>query len=361
MPASMSGSRSWKVGADGGSPIAHRNATTQETKMLKAAARVLRRAVAVLGCTAAAASMPAAAQEAPMPKLITLVVPFSPGASNDLFARALAQRLGSRLGTTVIVENKPGAGGIIGAESVSRAEPDGSVLLFTSNSFTTNAAMSPKLPYDMNKSFAPVALMARSSMIFVVGRNTPFTTLPQVIEAARKPDSRLNYGSSGIGGLNHIATELFHSLAGTNALHVPYKGINNAVVDMMSGNLQLMITTVASVNEQIKAGNLRALAVSSKERSSFHPELPTIGEFVPGYTAEGWWGVFAPGATPRPVVDRLNAAIRAVTEQPDVRRLLAQEAAEPGSFTAAEFAVYYRDEIAKWKKVATERNLSADR
>jgi tripartite-type tricarboxylate transporter receptor subunit TctC len=129
----------------------------------------------------------------------------------------------------------------------------------------------------------------------------------------------------------------------------------------MSGNLQLMITTVASVNEQIKAGNLRALAVSSKERSSFHPELPTIGEFVPGYTAEGWWGVFAPGATPRPVVDRLNAAIRAVTEQPDVRRLLAQEAAEPGSFTAAEFAVYYRDEIAKWKKVATERNLSADR
>lgn len=306
-------------------------------------------------------SAPVLAQEAPPRKLIRIIVPFSPGASNDLFGRALAQRLSNRLNTSVIVENKPGAGGAIGAEAVARGEPDGSILLFSSNSFTTNAAMSTKLPYDMNKSFVPVALVARSSMIFVVNAASPYKTLPQVIEAARDPKVKLSYGSSGVGGLNHIATELFHSLAGTTALHVPYKGINNAVIDMIGGNIQIMITTVASVGEQIKAGRVRALAVSSLERSKSMPELPTIAEYVPGYIAEAWWGVFAPGGTPKAVIDRLNAAIRAITEQPDMRKLFAQEAAEPVTLTPTEFNTYYTDEIARWRKVARERNLAADK
>ena len=302
---------------------------------------------------------PALAQETPLPKMIKIIVPFSPGASNDLFGRALAQRMSARLGTTVIVENKPGAGGAIGAEMVARGEPDGSILMLSSNSFTTNAAMTAKLPYDMNKSFVPVAMVAKASMIVVVSANSPYKTLPQAIEAMRDPKLKLNYGSAGVGSLAHIATELFHSMAGTTALHVPYKGVSNAITDMLGNNIQIMITTVASVGEQIKAGKLRSLAVTSLERSQSMPEIPIVADYVSGYTVEGWWGVFAPGATPKPIVDRLNGVIRTITEQPDMRKLLAQESADPVPMNSAEFNTYYTDEILKWKKVARERNLSS--
>lgn len=302
---------------------------------------------------------PALAQETPLPKLIKIIVPFSPGASNDLFGRALAQRMSARLGTTVIVENRPGAGGAIGAEAVARGEPDGSILLFSSNSFTTNAAITSKLPYDMTKSFVPVSMIARTSMIVVVNANSPYKTLTQAIEAMRDPKLKLNYGSAGVGSLAHIATELFHSQAGTTALHVPYKGVSNAITDMMGDNIQIMISTVASVGEQIKAGKLRALAVTSLDRSKTMPEVPSVAEYVPGYTAEAWWGVFAPGGTPKPIVDRLNLVIRTITEQPDMRKLFAQESAEPVPMTPAEFNAYYIGEISKWKMVARERKLSS--
>lgn len=313
----------------------------------------------VVALAAGFSGAPALAQEAPLPKLIKLIVPFSPGASNDLFGRALAQRMSARLGTTVIVENRPGAGGAIGADAVARGEPDGSIVLFSSNSFTTNAAITSKLPYDMNKSFVPVAMIARTSMIVVVNANSPYKTLPQAIEAMRDPKLKLNYGSAGVGSLAHIATELFHSLAGTTALHVPYKGVTNAITDMMGDNIQIMISTVASVGEQIKAGKLRALAVTSLDRSKTMPEIPTVAEYIPGYTAEAWWGVFVPSGTPKPIVDRLNSVIRTITEQPDMRKLFAQESAESVPMTSAEFNAYYTDEISKWKKVARERNLSS--
>ena len=313
----------------------------------------------VVALAAGFSGAPALAQEAPLPKLIKLIVPFSPGASNDLLGRALAQRLSARLGTTVIVENRPGAGGSIGADAVARGEPDGSILLFSSNSFTTNAAITSRLPYDMNKSFVPVAMIARTSMIVVVNVNSSYKTLPQAIEAMRDPKLKLNYGSAGVGGLSHIATELLHSMAGTTAMHVPYKGVANAVTDMMGDNIQIMISTVASVGEQIKAGKLRALAVTSLDRSKTMPEIPTVAEYIPGYTAEAWWGVFVPGGTPKPIVDRLNSVIRTITEQPDMRKLFAQESAESVPKTSAEFNAYYTDEISKWKKVARERNLSS--
>ena len=319
----------------------------------------LRISAAVLAIASGILGVPTFAQETPLPKVIRVIVPISPGASNDLFGRALAQRMSARLGTAVIVENKPGAGGTIGAEAVARGEPDGSILLFSSNSFTTNAAMTPKLPYDMNRSFVPVAMIARSSMIVVVNANSPYRTFPEALQAMRDPKLKMNYGSAGIGGLSHIATELLHAMAGTAAVHVPYKGVSNAVTDMMGDNIQIMISTVASVGEQVKAGKLRALAVTSLERSKAMPELPTVAEFIPGYTADSWWGVFAPGATPRPVVDRLNALIRSITQQPDMRKIFAQESAEPVPMTPGEFSTYYAAEIAKWKKVAQERNLSS--
>jgi tripartite-type tricarboxylate transporter receptor subunit TctC len=313
----------------------------------------------VVALAAGLSATPALAQETPLPKLIKIIVPFSPGASNDLFGRALAQRMSARLGTTVIVENRPGAGGAIGADAVARGEPDGSVLLFSSNSFTTNAAITPKLPYDMNKSFVPVAMIARTSMIFVVNANSPYKTLPQAIEAMRDPKLKLNYGSAGVGSLAHIATELFHTQAGTTALHIPYKGVSNAIADMIGDNIQIMISTVASVGEQIKAGKLRALAVTSLDRSKAMPEVRTVDEYIPGYTVEAWWGVFAPGGTPKPIVDRLNTIIRTITEQSDMRKLFAQESAEPVPMTPAEFNAYYTSEISRWKTVVRERNLSS--
>jgi len=302
---------------------------------------------------------PVVAQETPLPKLIKLIVPFSPGASNDLFGRALAQRMSSRLGSTVIVENRPGAGGSIGADIVARGEPDGSILLFSSNSFATNAAMTAKLPYDMNKSFAPVAMIAKTSMIFVVNTNSPYKNLPQIIGAMRDPKQKMNYGSAGLGSLAHIGTELFHSMAVTTALHIPYKGVSNAITDMMGDNIQFMISTPASVGEQVRGGKLRALAVTSLERSKSTPDIPAVSEFIPGYAVEAWWGVFVPGETPKPIVDRLNLVIRSITEQPDMRKLFTQESAEPVAMTASEFNVYYSEEILKWKKLARERNLSS--
>ena len=196
-------------------------------------------------------------------------------------------------------------------------------------------------------------------MIVVVNANSPYRTFPEAIQAMREPKVKMNYGSAGMGGLSHIATELLHSMAGTSALHVPYKGVSNAITDMLGDNIQIMISTVASVGEHVKAGKLRALAVTSVERSKTMPDLPTVAESIPGYSAESWWGVFAPGGTPRPVVDRLNALIRSITEQPDMRKIFAQESAEPVPMTPGEFNTYYTAEIAKWKKLAQARNLSS--
>jgi tripartite-type tricarboxylate transporter receptor subunit TctC len=320
----------------------------------RASLRVL--AAGIAGLAAAGAR----AQDAPVPKAIRMVVPFAPGASNDLFARALAQRLGPRIGATIVVENKPGAGGVIGASDVVRAAADGSSLLFTSSAITTNAAIQRNLPYDPVNDFAPVALVARSGLILLVNNETPFTTVPQLLQAMRDPANRISYGSSGVGSVNHVATELLHSMAGTSAQHVAYKGISAVMVDLLGGRLEVLLSTVASAKTQIQTGKVRALAVSSPQRTRFHPDLPPIADFVPGYSAEVWWGVFAPGKTPRPLVDRLNAEIRAVTAQPDMQELFAGEAAEASPLTAAQFATRYTDEIAIWKKVAAERKITAD-
>ena len=196
-------------------------------------------------------------------------------------------------------------------------------------------------------------------MIVVVNANSPYRTFPEALPAMREPKLKMNYGSAGMGGLSHIATEMLHSMAGTSAVHLPYTGVSNAITDMMGDNIQIMISTVASVGEQVKAGKLRALAVTSLERSKTMPDLPAVAESIPGYTAESWWGAFAPGATPRPVVHRLNALIRSITEQPDMRKIFAQESAEPVAMTPGEFNTYYTAEITKWKRAAQERNLSS--
>ena len=312
---------------------------------------------AVLAAAAVMAlASPAGAQDVRLPKTIRIVVPFSPGGSNDLFARALGQKLAGRLGATVVVDNKPGAGGAIGAVAVAQAEPDGGTLLLTSVSFVTNSAIQDKPAYDPVKSFTPVALLNRGPMLLVVGNATPYTTPAEVVQAMRT-NKGLNYGSAGLGSIGQMATELLNSMVGADAVHVPYKGISNAVSDMIGGNLQIMITTMASVTGPLQAKQIRPVAVTSPKRSRFTPELPALSDAVPGYDVESWWGVYAPPKMPKALVDRLNGEIRQIADSAEMRQLFERESTEPGTLNAAEFAAYVAAETAKWRKVATERNI----
>jgi tripartite-type tricarboxylate transporter receptor subunit TctC len=320
--------------------------------------RVLCAGLALASTASITSITPAMAQEPSLPKTIRLVVPFSPGGSNDLFARALAQGLAARTGSAVVVENRPGAGGAIGAQSVATADADGSSLLLNSLSFSTNAAIQPKLPYDPIKSFEPVAMLNRGPMLLVTASSTPYKTVPDVVRAIHGGGKSINFGSAGPGSSGHLGGELLNALGHGNAVHVPYKGVSNAVVDMMGGNVQIMITTAASVAGPLKSGQVRALAVTSAQRSPFAPGLPTVAETLPGFVVEAWWGVFAPAKTPRAVVDRLNEDIRAVAQSPSMRELFSRESTEPSPMTATQFAAYVQTEVTKWRTLVKDRNVA---
>ncbi|NVO13075.1 MAG: tripartite tricarboxylate transporter substrate binding protein [Rhodoplanes sp.] len=305
----------------------------------------------------------AVAQPAPVawPKQITLVVPFPPGASNDTFARALAQKLGPRLGATIVVDNKPGAGGSIGAGMVANAPPNGATLMLTSSTFATNAAVQRKLPYDPVKSFTPVALVAKGPLVIAVGAATPYRTLSDLLDAARADKSKLSYGSAGFGSINHMGIEIMNSLAQVEMTHVPYKGISLAITDVIGGHIQFTLATLPSVASQVTAGHVRALAVSSKERSSLVPDLAPVSDTLPGYDVEIWWGVLAPPGMPGAMAEALNAEIRTVVDEPDMRARFAQEGAEPViTMTAAQVAEHVRLDIEKWRTIARQRNILAD-
>ncbi|MDH4375507.1 MAG: tripartite tricarboxylate transporter substrate-binding protein [Ramlibacter sp.] len=311
-----------------------------------------------LAALAAFSATYASAQAQDLPKNIRLVVPFSPGGSNDVFARALAQRMASRNGITVVVENKPGAGGAIGAQAVATATPDGTTLLLNSVSFSTNAAVQAKLPYDPIKAFEPVAMLNRGPMLLVTPANAPYANVGDVLKAIRGPKKDVNFGSAGQGSTGHLAGELLNAMATGNAVHVPYKGISNAATDMIGGNLQIMVTTAASIAGPLKGGQIRAIAVTSAQRSKFTPELPTVGDVLPGFDVESWWGIFAPAKTSRAMVDRLNQEIRAIADTPEMRELFSRESTEPSAMTSQQFAAYVQSEINKWRKLVKDRNIA---
>jgi tripartite-type tricarboxylate transporter receptor subunit TctC len=300
------------------------------------------------------------AQEVTIPKLIKIVVPFSPGGSNDIFARALSQRLAVKLGVIVVVDNRPGAGGTIGALAVANAEPDGSTLLLNSVSFSTNAAIQAKLPYDPIQSFEPVAMLNRGPMLLVTGANFSYKSVDDVLMAIRSPKNDINFGSAGLGSIGHFSGELLNAMGRGNAVHVPYKGITNAATDMMGGQLQIMIATAASVAGPLRAGNIRALAVTSASRSKFSPELPSISDALPGFEVESWWGIFAPAKTPKPLVERLNREIRAIAETQAMRELFSRESTEPSDMSSQQFAEFVKKEVLKWRALTKNRNLSVN-
>jgi tripartite-type tricarboxylate transporter receptor subunit TctC len=293
-------------------------------------------------------------------KPIRLVVPYTPGASNDTLSRATAQSMAPLLGQSVVIDNRPGAGGMIGAEAVARAEPDGYTILNVQASFATNVAIRSKMPYDVFKDFAYIGMMTKSPMIVVVHPSLPVKTMKELVALARKRPGELNYGSSGTGGSNHLATELFAKAANIKIVHVPYKSIGLAITDLLGGNVQLVITSLPSALVQVKAGRIKALGVASAQRSSFAPDVPTVTEGGVPYVSELWWGLAAPARTPPEIVNRLSETLRKAMQTPQLKEQYAREGGEPLPMTPQEFAKYVFAEVNRWRQVVKDAGLQLE-
>lgn len=321
-------------------------------------------ALLATAATLAAAVLPlnASAQAGWPSKPITYVVPFPPGGTTDTLARLIGQRLGQALGTTVVVENRPGAGGNIGSDYASKAAPDGYTILGgTISSHAINASLYPKMPYDVVKSFAPITLIGTNANVLVVSAGSPFKTVKDIVaEAKAKPDT-LAFASAGNGTSQHLAGELFKSLAGIKITHIPYKGSGPAIQDVMAGQVPMMFDTTVVAAQHIDSGKLRALAVTSARRIKSMPNVPTMAEAgVSGYELESWQAIFAPANTPKPIVDRLYKEISAIIKTPDMQARLEKLGMEPSGMSPVEFAEFQRSEIVKWAKVVKAADIRID-
>ena len=294
-------------------------------------------------------------------RIVRIVVPFAPGGGTDVIARTLAQEMAKNLGVTVVVENKPGAGTIIGTEAVAVSQPDGYTLLMGTFSHAVNASLNSRLPYDPHRDFAPVALVARSFNIVVVNPKSPIKSIADLIAAAKADPDKLSYGTFGTGTSAHLAGELFKDMAKVNLTTVPYKGAAPAITDLIGGQIQLMFTTVASAASLIEAGQLRALAVTSAERSPAFPQLPTVSEAgVPGYAAESWYGLFAPAKTPPDIVDRLNKSAALAVQSEAFNKLSVNEGLVMVAAPPQELDRYLRGEEARWRKVIQDAGIKVE-
>jgi len=294
-------------------------------------------------------------------KTIRIVVPFAPGGGTDVIARTLAQEMMKDLGGSIIIENKPGAGTIIGTQSVAGSEPDGYTLLMATFANAVNPSLYAKLPYDPHADFAPVALIARSFNIVVVNAASPIKSIADLIAAAKADPDKLSYGTYGTGTSAHLAGELFKSLAKVNLTTVPYKGAAPAITDLLGGRIQVMFTTVASAAPLIAGGQLSALAVTSAERSPAFPDVPTVAEAgVPGYSAESWYGLYAPAKTPAAIIERLNKSARAAVQSDAFKKLGVNEGLVMVAGEPAELERYVRGEEERWRKVIKEANIKIE-
>ena len=306
------------------------------------------------------ASLANAQAQPAVPKLIKIIVPFSAGASNDVIGRAIASALAKRLDTAVIVDNKAGAAGVIGADAVAKSPHDGSVLLLTSSTFLTAAVTQPQLPYDALAAFAPVAMVGQGPMLLAVSATTPFKSTADVFNAAREKPGAVNYGSAGVGSVGHMATELMNDIAKVQMTHVPYKGAANAVLDLAAGQIQVMISSYSTLAPLLKTGKIRAVAVTSKQPHPAFPDMPPIAATAPGYAIDIWVGVFAPAGTPPVLVERLNREINEISASADLAPILEPEGTIPQAMSPAAFATRVKDELAQWKRIATERKIVAE-
>jgi len=299
-----------------------------------------------------------AATDAYPNKPLKLVIPFPTGGSNDVVGRLIGSQLGERLGQAVIVDNRGGAGGVIGSDHVAKSEPDGYTLLFISSAFTSNPAMY-KLPYDQSRAFAAVAMLASGPNVLAVPPGSSFNSVKDLLEKARANPGSLNYASAGVGSFQHLGSALFTSMAKIDIVHVPFKGGGPAMLDVMAGNTQLVLGSLVQTLPQIKSGKLKALGVGGPKRSPTLPDVPTIAEAgVPGYEAVNWWGILAPAGTPKPILDRLYKEFTSIQKSPEIIKRFESEAVDPVQMTQAEFAKYIETETAKWSKVIKEAGIT---
>jgi tripartite-type tricarboxylate transporter receptor subunit TctC len=305
---------------------------------------------------------PAAAQENWPTKPITYVVPFAAGGTTDTLARIIGQKLSTALGQPVVVDNKPGAGGNIGSDFVAKAAPDGYTILGgTISSHSINPSLYPKMPYDAVKSFAPITLIGTNPLVLIVPPTSSIMTLKDLIAQAKAKPGSVTFASAGNGTSQHLAGEMLKSAAGIDLIHVPYKGSGPAIQDLMGGQVAMMFDTTVVAAPQIKAGKVRALAVTSAKPVKGFDGIPTMGEAgLPGYVITSWQGIFAPAKTPPAIVARLNAEITKILAMPDVHERLEQLGIDPVGNTPEQFAAFQQAEIAKWAKVVKEGGVKID-
>lgn len=295
-------------------------------------------------------------------KPVKIVVPFSPGGGTDLISRTAGIVMAQDLGVPVIIDNKPGAGTIIGTDSVAKSAPDGTTLVMATFAHVVNPSLQAKLPFDWEKSFAPVMLMGRSPNVLVVRPDSPFHSIKDVIAAAKAQPGKLTFASQGSGTSAHLDGELFKALTGTHLTHVPYKGAGPALTDLLGGQVDMMFATASAAGPMIQSGRVRALGVTTKDRSPSPvlANVPAIAETVPGYAADAWYGLLAPAGTPPAVIARLNAAARKAVASDLFRSKVASEGLVPTPGTPEELSAYLRSEEARWARVVKDAHITAD-
>jgi tripartite-type tricarboxylate transporter receptor subunit TctC len=294
-------------------------------------------------------------------KPIRWIVPSTPGDGSDITGRLIADRISRELGQTVVIENRPGAGGVLGSEVAARAAGDGyTMIVGNAGSHGINAAIYAKLPYDVQKDFVPVALLCTAPNVMVVGPATKTRTVEEFVAFAKGQAGKLNYASGGVGSSSHLSAELLKSLAGVEMTHVPYKGAAPAVAAVMADEVSVMIGNLPPLLPQIKAGKVQALAVTTARRHPSLPDVPPLGDSLAGFETVAWFGVLAPAGTPRAVVERVNAVINQALEHPDVKARMATLGCDPAPSTPEAFAARVNGDVTRWKKLAAEKNIRAD-
>lgn len=320
-----------------------------------------RRSAVLLALAAQGVARPALAADWPT-KPLRLIVPYAPGGGADAVARILARHVGDSIGQSIIVENRGGAGSIIGTDMVAKAEPDGyTLLLGQSGPISINPAVYKTLPYDPAKDLVAITMTNSYPYVLVINSKLPATTLKEFVELGKSKPGSMNYGTTGVGAANHLMSELFCDKAGVKMTHIPYRGTALAVADLVAGQVTMVFGDPVSVLPHMKAGTLRAVAVTSPQRSPVAPEVPTMAESgYPGVEAVAWHGILAPARTPQPVIDRLNAEIVKALQNPEIKDVLSKQAMQPVGNSQAQFNAFLKKDIAMWKEVAAAAKVSVE-
>ena len=305
-------------------------------------------------------AMASAQAQTGVPKQIKIIVPFSAGASNDALARALSPLLAEKLKTVVIVENKVGAAGAIGADYVARAEKDGATLLLTSSTFLTSAVTQPKLPFDVNKSFVPVSIVGDGPMVVAATNAKNYKDFKSVLDAARANPGALNYGTAGVGSVGHLATVMMDDSAKISMTHVPYKGAANAAADMAGGQIDVMLSNFSSIAPLVQNKKVKLLATTDDAANKAFPDLPPANTLVPGFSAKLWVGIFAPAGTPEALVKTLNQTFNEVSKAPEVTRLLDMDGFNTAALTPEQFGKRVAEDLQLWKTIADKHNITME-